>query len=65
MTLCSICKRHDEHLLYSGRIVALQDDRLQDVMADLRGKFKALIAMTGLKGVYPPEAETSPQSVAF
>lgn len=43
----------------------LQDERLQDAMSDLRGKFKAIVAMTGMKDVYLPETQNSQTSMAF
>lgn len=42
-----------------------QDDRLQECMADLRGKFKAVVVIMGLKNEYFPDRPGDRPTTAF
>ena len=46
------------------QLANLQDERLQDAMAELRGKFKAIVTMMGMASLYFPEGP-SLESTAF
>ena len=46
-------------------LCSLQDDRLQECMVDLRGKFKAVVVMMGLKNEYFTERPGEFATTAF
>jgi len=44
----------------------MQDERMQSMMEDMRGKFKAVAAMLGvLEDYFPPQKSSAAESLAF
>lgn len=47
-------------------LVAMQDERMQSMMEDMRGKFKAVAAMLGvLEDYFPSQKSSAAESLAF
>ncbi len=63
------CKSHLHQVVsatFHTELTAMQDERMQSMMEDMRGKFKAVAAMLCvLEDYFPPQKGSAAESLAF